>query len=204
MGNEFQEIDKGKKVWAEFKDLCAGTAFPLMIMLVFSASIILFADAFSSEPAIGLASLIFGELLLAGAYVMFGRQNGAVAHKKLVVNSKKRELGSTDEKVYYKTGEFALWKGFVIPLMACVPFAVFQFVECVYHNIVTEFALKYAFGWAWYPFNLAGLSQWLNFIWIIPLVGIHAAAYFWGGVSERKKAENAAKMQAEKGKKRKK
>ena len=198
---ELNSKQKRQRTLLEIKDLLTGAAFPLMLQLILSASIILFADA-NGEKAIQAFVLIVGEVMLIAAYTIFGRQNGIAAYRKTVVTSKKREMGSNDIKVYYKTGEYALWKGAVIGAISAIPFILFQFIQCLAPNIFCEFILKYAFGWATYPFIVLGVDiNWLNFIWIIIPVGVHTLAYFWGGYRERKKQELLEKAQEIKGKK---
>lgn len=198
---ELNGQQKRQRILLEIRDFLVGAAFPLMLQLVLSASVILFADA-NGELAIQAFALVVGEIMLIAAYVIFGRQNGISAYRKTVVTSKKREMGSTEPKVYYKTGEYALWKGAVIGAVSVLPFVLFQFIQCVAPNVFCEFLLKYAFGWATYPFFVFGVEiSWLNFIWIVIPIGVHTAAYFWGGYKERKKQELLEKAQEIKGKK---
>lgn len=202
MGKDVFELtadEKKKKFFAELKDLLAGAAFPLMIMIIFSASIISFASA--GDMVLRIIVLVLGELALAAAYVLFGKQNGIAAMRKSLQNDKKRALGFADKSAMFKTGEFALYKGFLIPLISCVPFIIFQIIECAYHNTFCDFMLQYAFGWAAYPFRLMGVNGAFNFVWIVPLCSIHAAAYVWGGKIETKRAERAAVVDEVKGKK---
>ena len=180
---------KRQKILYEIRDFLVGAAFPLMLQLILSASVILFADA-NGELAIQAFALVVGEVMLIAAYVIFGRQNGISAYRKMVVTSKKREMAATDAKAYYRTGEYALWKGLVIGAVSVIPVMLFQFIQCLAPNKFSEFILKYAFGWATYPFFVFGVeTSWLNFIWIVVPIGVHTAAYFWGGYQERKKQE---------------
>ena len=197
---ELNKQQKRQKILLEIKDFLVGAAFPFMLQLVLSASVILFADA-QGELAIQVFALVVGEIMLIAAYVIFGRQNGISAYRKTTLTQKKREMGSDDVKVYYKTGEYALWKGVVIGVISVAPFMLFQFIQCLAPNTFCEFLLKYAFGWAAYPFKVIGLkTEWLNFIWIIIPVGVHTAAYYWGGRQEKKKQELLEKAQEIKGK----
>ena len=205
---ELTESQKRRRVLLEIKDLLTGAAFPFMVQLLYSASLILFAG-YTADAGIQITALLFGEGLLIGAYVIFGRQNGLTAYRKFAVNSKRRQLNATDVSAYYKTGEYAVWKGIVIALISVVPYMLFQLIQCVAPSKWCGFVLKYAFGWAAYPFVLIGqipsvgqLSEWLNFIWITVLLGVHAAAYVWGASGEKKRQEAFAET-SEKGKKRK-
>lgn len=193
----------GNKVWGEIKDLLTGAAFPLMLQLIFSASIIIFAD-YGDDLGIQIVCLVVGELLLGAAYVIFGRQNGISAYRRTVQGEKKRALDPFDETAKLRIGEYALWKAFAIGVISCIPYALFQFIECLAHNDVCTFVLKYAFGWAVYPFEvIGGVSSWLNFIWIIVPVAIHAAAYIWGASLEKKRQSQVEKAQELKDKRRK-
>ena len=200
---ELNSKQKRQRVLYEIKDLLLGGAFPFMLQLVLSASVILFAD-YNGEPVIQGFALAVGEIMLVAAYVIFGRQNGVSAFRKAVVAQKKRDMQVTDPKIYYKTGEYALWKGAVIGLISVTPFILFQFIQCLAPNVVCEFVLKYAFGWAAYPFIVFGVKiQWLNFIWIVIPVGVHTAAYYWGALKEQKRQQLVAKAQEIKDKKKK-
>ncbi len=180
------EVKKSKKFWLEIKDLLTGAAFPLMLMLILSASVISFAS-YDADVVLSIVVLAVGELLLAGAYVIFGRQNGITAVRKSVQHAKKREVGTDDIKAVFKVGEYSPYKGFLIAFISCIPLIIVQFVECVAPNVVCGFLMRYAFSWAFYPFGLSGLSQWLNFIMIIPLCLVHGGAYIWGAMHEQKK-----------------
>ena len=198
---ELNAKQKRQRILLEIRDILTGAAFPFMLQLVLSASVILFADV-NGEPAIQAFALAVGEIMLIAAYVIFGRQNGVSAYRKTVVSKKKRDMQSTDIKAYYKTGEYAIWKGVVIGAVSIAPFVLFQFIQCLAPNKFCEFLLKYAFGWAAYPFKVFGVeTEWLNFIWIIIPIGVHTAAYYWGGWKERKKQELLEKAQEIKGKK---
>ncbi len=194
------EISMGKRFWLEFKDLLMGAAFPLMLQLILSASVILFSDYFSDDMAVGIAALVFGELLLAGAYIIFGRANGITAVRKSVQNAKKREGETNDIRALCHTGEYKLWKGFAIGALSAVPFILFQLINCIVPNTVCEFVLKYAFGWAFYPIYLAGQSQWINFVFVLYPVAVHAAAYALGAYQENKRQVKVAEASQIKGK----
>lgn len=198
---QFNSKQKRQRVLLEIKDMLVGAAFPFMLQLVLSASVILFADI-NDDAAIQGFSLAVGELMLIGAYVIFGRQNGISAYRKFTVSEKKRELQTDDIAAYYRTGEYAVWKGIVIGVISVIPFIIFEFIECVAPNTVCGFVLKYAFGWAVYPFIVFGVKiEWLNFIWIIIPVVVHTAAYIWGAVKERKKQQLVREAQEIKKKK---
>lgn len=165
-----------------------------MLMLILSASIISFAS-YDGDAVLSIVVLVIGEILLAGAYVIFGRQNGITSVRRSVQHAKKREVGTDDIKAIFKVGEYSPYKGFLIALISCIPFIIVQFIECVAHNVVCDFLIKYAFCWAYYPFGLAGLSQWLDFLMLIPLCAIHGAAYIWGAKREFKKQATIAEAQ---------
>ena len=182
---ELNSKQKRQRALLEIKDILSGAAFPFMLQLVLSASIILYAD-YNADKLVQGFILVVGETMLLAAYLIFGRQNGVSAYKKYVVASKKREMGTDDIKTYYGTGEYAAWKGVVIGGVTVLPFVFFQLIECLAPNVVCEFLLKYAFGWAAYPFIVLGVKlKWLDFIWVIVPIGAHVAAYLWGGRDER-------------------
>lgn len=203
---ELTAKQKRQSILLEIKDILQGAAFPLMLQLVLSVSLILFAD-YSAEVGIQIFALIFGELLLIGSYLVFGRQNGVTAYRRAIQGEAKRKVGVDDIKVYYRTGEYALWKGIVIGAVSVVPFMLIEFIYCLAPNTVCEFVLKYAFGWAVYPFILIGqipavgkLSDWLNFIWIVVPIGLHLGAYLWGAYGEKKRQTMVREAQELKGK----
>ena len=177
--------EKLRKFLYELKDLAAGAAFPFMLMLIFSASVISFSA--SGDLPLRIVVLAAGELLLAASYVIFGKFSGVNAARKLNHNQKKRELGSSDTAVTLCVGEYSPYKGFLIGLLSCVPFIIFQIIGAAAPNSFCDFILRYAFGWAFWPFGIAGFSVWLNLIWVIPLSAVHGAAYIYGAVSERRK-----------------
>ena len=200
---EFTPQQKRQRILLEIRDLLTGAAFPFMLQLILSVSVILYAD-YNEDAAIQAFALAIGESMLIGAYVIFGRQNGISAYRKTVVTEKKRELQTNEIRAYYKTGEYAIWKGAIIAVITVIPFIIFQFIECVAPNTVCEFVLKYAFGWAAYPFIVFGVNiQWLNFLWIVIPVGVHTAAYWWGGIKEKKRQLLVTQAQEIKDKKKK-
>ncbi|MDE7083166.1 MAG: hypothetical protein K2O89_05635 [Clostridia bacterium] len=186
----------GKKILLEFKDLLIGAAFPFMLTLILSATIISYV-AYGGEDDLGLkiVVLLVGEAMIIAATVIFGKQNGSSAYKKTVQNGNKRKVNSNDLGSKLYIGEYSLVKGVLIPLISCIPFAVFLIVEAAFHNDICEFALMYVFGWAFFPFKLAGLSAWLALIWIIPFAGVHLAAYVWGGKVEKRKQDQLAAVE---------
>ena len=195
--------EKSKKIRLEIIDLLAGAAFPLMLMLIFGASILSFCS--TGEVPIRILVLVIGEVMLCAAYFVFGRQNGVTAMRRTCSQSKKREAFSDDLKSRLHTGEFALWKGFVIALISCIPFIIFQIIGAAAPNSVCDFALKYCFGWAYYPLSFAeGVSGFVNLVWVVPLCCLHAGAYVLGAAQEKKKQSKIAEAQDVKGKKKKK
>lgn len=184
---ELNSQQKRQRILLEIRDLLVGAAFPLMLQLILSASVILFSDI-DDEPAIAAVILAVGEAMLIAAYVIFGRQNGITAYRKKVVAQKKRELNTGEVRAYYGTGEYAIWKGIVIGFLTVIPFMIFQLIQCLAPNVFCEFVLLYAFGWATYPFILLDVEiPWLNFVWIVIPIGVHLLAYFLGARREQKR-----------------
>lgn len=177
-----------KKLWFEVKDMLAGAAFPFMLMAVLSASIIQWVTS-TDDGVLRGAIMVVGEAFLIAAYSIFGRQNGIVAYRKTSQQSKKRELGTTDPRALWGTGEYALYKGFVIAFITCIPYMIFEIIECSAPNFFCETVLSYGFGWAFYPFRLCGASGWFGLLLVIPLTGVHALAYYLGARGERKRQE---------------
>lgn len=193
------ERNESKKIKLELIDLLSGAAFPFMLMIILSASILSFAS--SDDMTLNIIIIVVGELLLTAVLLIFGRQNGVVAYRKTVQQCKKREIGTGDIKALYGVGEYAVYKGFIIGAIACVPYMLLQIINCASSNSFCEFLLQYAFGWAYYPLHYANASQWINFIWIIPASCIHALGYYIGKKLEKKKQDAMAQLQEKKGKK---
>lgn len=183
--------------------MLAGAAFPLMLMLIFGASILGFTDSVE-ELALKIVIVVVGEAFIVAAYVIFGRQSGVTAMRRTVQYTKKRELGTDDFKARAHVGEYAIYKGIVIGAISCIPYVLVQIIGGAAPNTVCDFLLKFVFGWAYFPFTIGGLSAWFGLILIIPLVGVHAIAYVWGGAAELKKQQKITEMQASEGKNKKK
>lgn len=196
-----------RKVLFEIKDILAGTAFPFIVMIVFSSTIIAFASV--EDTVLSLIALIGGEIMLIAAFVAFGIANGAAAYRKYVLQEQKRELNSSDERAVYRTGEYALWKAFVIGFLTTLLFVVFQIIDiCAPSLSFVEFILKYACAWAWYPLGVCNLTHSyaaLNLVWITVPVAAHVVGYIFGKKKEIKAQEKLAEENTKrKGKKKRK
>lgn len=174
----------GRKILLEIKDLLVGAAFPFIMMIVFGTSLSMFGAV--PDTLIRLLAVIGGDLFIVGAIFVFGKQNGSVAYRKFVLGEQKRSLNSTDEKAIYKTGEYSLWKGFVIPLIGCVPYIIIQIISIASPNSFTTFMLEYIFGWAYFPVTLLGGNQAFCLFLIALPVAAHAIGYAVGKVVEEK------------------
>lgn len=193
-----QAVPLSRRMWLEFKDLLAGVAFPLVVMVVISSTVIMFAS-YSADLGISLLALIGGEIMMTAALVAFGRANGNAAYAKTVLNAQKRELGSTEEKVVCKTGEYAIWKGVLIGAILCIPFVIFQVIELCYDNTVCNFCLQYIFGWAYFPFSYLGKSyQALNLIMVVLPIAAHTVGYHLGKLKQIKIQQAVAEKNANK------
>lgn len=191
-------VPLSRRIWLECKNMIADVAFPFIVMIVLSTTIISFAS-YSADLGISLIALIGGEIMITAALVVFGRANGGTAYGKTVLNEQKRSLGSTDEKVVCRTGEYALWKGILIGAVLCLPFVIFQVIELCYDNSVCNFALQYICGWAYYPFSYLGKGyQALNFILVILPIAAHTTGYYLGKLKQIKVQEAVAERQANK------
>ena len=193
--------DKRLKIWYEIKDLLAGAAFPLMLQIILSVSFIAMTPAITADDALSIVLLVIGELLLAVAYFIFGRYSGVTSVRKLVQNTKKRDMGTTEKQALFGTGEYSAYKGFVMGLISCLPYALIQLIELCAHNSFCDFLLQYVFGWAIFPFSYIEISSWLNFIWIIVPTVIHGIAYIIGAYREWDKQQKIVRMQNVKDKK---
>ncbi len=193
---------KKKKFLFELKDILAGTAFPFIISVLFSATIIAYS-AYREDLGVSLLALIGGEALFIISLVIFGRANGAAAYRKFVLNDKKRQLGSSDERAVYRTGEYALWKGALIGFLITVPFIIIQIIELIASNVFCSFCLEYIFAWAYCPFSYLGEEyEALSFIMVLMPVAVHMLAYYLGKIKEEKIQEQIA-IESEKAKKKK-
>ena len=186
------------KIWYEIKDLCAGAAFPIMLQVILSVTFIGMASSLVADTGLLITMLVIGEVFVGIEYFIFGRQNGIISVRKLVQHAKKRELGTKDKPALLGTGEYSAYKGFVISFITCVPYIIFQFIECLAHNSVCDFVLQYVFGWAALPLSFAKayVSPWLNFLFILYPIIVHGAAYIIGGHLEWVKQQKVAELQA--------
>lgn len=194
-----KEIGKTKKFFLELKDLTVGAVFPFMMSCILSTSIIAFGT--SGDDVVNAVVIVFGELFVLASLLVFGRQNGVVAYRKTVSGEKKRAL---DER-YVGTGEYALYKGFLIGFISCVPFLLFSVIYAIYPFLFVEFLLKYAFGWAVVPFGyIEGAPAALSMVAAVVPVAVLGAAYVWGKKTEERRQAVIAKAEEIKGKKHKK
>ncbi|MGN1060736.1 MAG: hypothetical protein ACI4QN_03295 [Candidatus Coproplasma sp.] len=188
------EYSTKRKFWLEFKDIMSGCAFPFIIMVIFSSTIITFASTSEVDLVVRLIALIGGELMLAAAFFIFGRANGSDAYKKTVENARKRELNSSDEKVAYHTGEYALWKGTLIGFIICIPFLIILTIQLCIKNSFCTFMLQYVFSWGYAPFLFLGDGYAaLSYVMIVFPVGIMTLGYFFGKLRQIKIQEELAK-----------
>ena len=188
------EYSLKRKVWLEFKDLLAGCAFPLIIMIVFSSTIIAFSLGNNVDLTIKLLAIIGGELMLAAALFVFGRTNGSEAYKNTVENGRKRDLNSSDEKVFYHTGEYAIWKGVLIGFIICIPMLIFLTIQLLAPNTFCKFMMEYVFSWAIAPFSFIGEGYMaFGYTMILFSVGIMTLGYYFGKRRQIKIQEELAK-----------
>lgn len=175
-----------------------------MISLVFSLSIILFSTDRGVDFGVRLLSLIGGEALLVAAFIIFGRANGVAAYDKTILYDRKRALGSVDEPTFYGTGEYRLWKGFLIGFIVTVPFIIVLIIQLAAPNTVCKFMLIYVFCWAYSPVTfLNGNYDALSLVMIILPVGTHALGYYLGKLKAIKVQQQLASQEEERKSKRK-
>ena len=185
------------KIWYEIKDLFAGAAFPVMLQVILSVTFIGMASSLTDDLTLSIVMLVIGEVLFAVAYIIFGRMSGITSVRKLVQHAKKRELGTKDKPALFETGEYSAYKGFLIAFISCVPYIIFQFIECLVHNSFCYFVLQYIFGWAALPltFGKTEISPWFNFLFVFFPVIVHGVAYMIGAHVEWAKQQKVAALQ---------
>lgn len=191
--------DTGAIFLYEFRDLLTGAAFPLMLQMILSVTFIGMTSAFSDDDvALALVMLCIGELLIAAAYFIFGRQSGITSVRRLVQNAKKRDIGTNDRRAVLGTGEYSAYKGFVMGLLSCVPYVILQIVQCASANTFCAFMLEYVFGWAALPLTFAKgeVTNWLNLLFVIYPVAVHGLAYMFGAHKEWDKKQKVAELQS--------
>lgn len=192
-GEEQIVYSKKRRIWFEIKDILAGCAFPFIIMVIFSATIIAFSCGSDVELYVRLIALIGGELMLAAALFVFGRTNGSEAYRKTVENGRKRELNSSDETVVYRTGEYALWKGAVIGLIVCVPYLIVLTVEICVDNTFCMFCLQYVFSWGYGLFTFFDKAYMpLAYLMTAIPVALLTVGYYFGKLRQIKIQEKLA------------
>lgn len=180
--------NKKRLVKEEFLDICAGIAFPMIMQIMFSVTIILFADYAESELWIGIVSLVIGEAFIFVAYFMFGSKNGSVAYTNFVVAEQIRVDGQPD---YRRGGEYKPYKGFLLGFITTIPYLIFHIFYCIFPNAsFLEFILLYAFGWAVYPIYLGtGTINAFSMLFVSVLTVIHGVGYIVGKNKEFKRRE---------------
>lgn len=177
---EQNKNERGLMFWYELRDLLTGAAFPLMLQLIISATFIGMTGSLVSSNDIALSAVLLavGEVLLAVAYGIFGRQNGVTSVRRILNHSKKLEIGSTDKQAVFGTGEYSAYKGFLIGFISCIPYMIFQIIQCAAPNSFCKFMTEYVFGWAGIPLTFAnGASPWLNLLFVLYPVAVHGIAY---------------------------
>jgi hypothetical protein len=179
--------EKRKKIGAEIVDMLRGAAMQFIVMVVVSASFLIFANAVD-DTVIKIVATVLGELFVIAVCVVFGRQNGIYAYHRTLKGNAKREQNSDDIHAYFKTGEYAPWKGFVISFITTIPFLIFQIIYCIYPFTFVYFILQYAFAWGVAPFDIAGgIPQPVYLLSVIVPIVVHGVCYIWGGTHEKEK-----------------
>lgn len=189
---------RAEKFFYELGALVKDAIFPFIVMCVFSTTIILFYDF--DDITVRILAVVFGEALMIGAFVMFGRQNGAAAYRKLKLNDSKRKLGTRTKKIVFRTGEYLPWKGFVIGFISAVPFLILQIIKCTGDYSFVDFMLEYACGWAVAPLNVISeaIPQPYYLLMVIFPVCIHGGFYIQGMHAEKKRQEAITRAEDDK------
>lgn len=190
--------DKKTVFLYETKDVLSGAAFPIMLQVILSVTFIGMTTAFGNDDfGLSIVLLCIGELFVGVAYFIFGRQSGVISVRKIVQNAKKRQIGTSDKQALLSIGEYSAYKGFLIAFISCVPYIIFQIIECAVHNTFCDFVLQYVFGWAALPLTFAEskLSPWLNLIFVLYPVVVHGLSYVLSAHREWNKQQKVAQMQ---------
>ncbi len=191
--------ERGKAFLYELRDLFSGAAFPLMLQAIISVTFIgMTTSLIGSDLVLTIILLVIGELFIAAAYIIFGRQSGVTSVRRILNHAKKLEIGSTDKQAVYGTGEYSACKGFVMGFISCIPYIIFQIIQCAAPNSVCDFVLNYVFAWAAIPLSLAHLSPWLNLLTVLYPVVVHGVAYIvfahkeWNKLQDMQEKQRAA------------
>ena len=169
-----------------------------MLQMILSVTFIGMTSAFGeSDLALAIVMLCIGEAFIAAAYFIFGRFSGITSVRRLVQHAKQRDIGTSDKQALLYTGEYSAYKGFVMGAISCLPYIIFQIIQCAAPNNFCYFILQYVFGWAALPLTFAkGVSPWLNLLFVIYPVAVHGAAYIFGAHKEWNKQQKMAQMQS--------
>ncbi|MCD8200838.1 MAG: hypothetical protein LUD47_02065 [Clostridia bacterium] len=200
-GEEEEEVkSKDYTPAREFVDLLAGAAFPFIIQLVFSATVMVFANAMDAV-AVVIIALVIGEGLLIGAYVLFGMRSGSVAYSRFVQGQKIRDEDPLMNAGFKKVGEYKIYKGFLIGFISIVPCIIFHIFYLAIPNSFCEFLMQYVFSWEFAPsiiyvscggITIAELPPYVNalsmLVAIYPII-LHGTMYYVGMKREYKKQE---------------
>lgn len=180
--------NKKRLIKEEFFDICAGIAFPMIVQLMFSATIIIFADYVGTSLWISILALVIGEGFILAAYYLFGNKSGSVAYTNFVVAEQIRVDGQPD---YKRGGEYAPYKGFLIGFISTIPYLIVHIFYCIFPNAsFLEFFLYFGFGWAVYPIYLGTQSiSAFSMLLVIVLTVVHGVGYIVGKKQEFKRRE---------------
>lgn len=164
----------------ELRDILLGAAFPLMLQLIVSVTFIGMTSSLitSNDVILTVIMLVIGELFLAAAYIIFGRQSGITSVRNILNHAKREEIGTDDKRVKLGAEEYSAYKGFLMGFVSCVPYIIFQVIQCAAPNDFCGFMLQFVFAWAAAPLSLAeGVSPWLNLLMVLYPVIVHGVAY---------------------------
>ena len=87
MKSDLTAEEKRKGLGLEIKDVLAGAAFPFMLTLILSATVLNFIAYGGDDLGIQILILVVGEIMIIVATVIFGKQNGVTAYKKTIQNT---------------------------------------------------------------------------------------------------------------------
>lgn len=188
--------EKTQKFLFEVRDLLAGAAFPFMLMVIISAAFIVMVPAITGDKVLMIVMLVIGEALLGVALTIFGKQSGVTSVRRLVQHAKKNAIGTSDKLSLLNVGEYSAYKGFLMGFICCIPFIIFQLIQCLAPNTFTDFMLQYVFSClSVFPYSAEAVSPWFNFLFVLYPVAVHGIAYIVSAHVEWGKQQKVAELQ---------
>ncbi len=179
-----------RAIFEEIKDVLLLGMLPFIVLCVFSSTISIFAVEEEMEIELRILIILVGEALSVASLVVFGRQNGMTSYKKLDANNLKRSIGLKDDSLLYTTGEYAIYKGFLIGIVPALMFIVLQTINMFGDFSFVYFLLQYGCSWATAPLSLiTNCPKGVLYVMVIVPILFHGLGYIWGGLIMKKRLE---------------